>query len=142
MATPDEPCLRRVLAGDQRRRLRVMHDDDVPLVAEHGRAVAVVPEIGGDLIGAKLERLALHRVVDPLGHGEELVVGTDHAPLGVDSDVAHQRDLRREQLGDPASVGGRVQLQDAGAVERATKSDDLVEQRVGGDLAVVGEAAA
>ena len=60
----------------------------------------------------------LQRVVDRLGDREELVAAVDHLPVGVDPDAAQQRDVGGEQLGDTTAVGGGVDVQDPGTLQR------------------------
>ena len=63
--------LRRELVD--RRRLRVVHDADVPPARELARVHLVVPPPDRPLLLAEVLRVALERVVHELGGGEELV---------------------------------------------------------------------
>ena len=71
---------------------------------------------------------ALQRVVHVLGDAEELVAAVDHLPLGLDAEVAQQRNVRREQLGDTAAVRGRVHVQHACAAQRRGQLPDPLER--------------
>ena len=69
---------------------------------------------------------------------EELVAAVDHLPLGLDAEVAEQRDVRREQLGDAAAVRGRVHVQHPRAAQRRGQlADPLERSRLDGVLVVV-----
>jgi hypothetical protein len=66
--------------------------------------------------------LLLHRavdhVVDALGQREELwSIRLHHEPTRIDAEIAKQSDLRRQQLGDAAALGGRVHVPNGAALE-------------------------
>ena len=108
VAAPD-PALR--LLGherEQRGRLRVVHDAHVPAARELARVHLVVLRPGRPLLVGEVLRVALQRVVHQLRRVEELLAAVDHLPLGVEPDVAHQRDQRVEDLRDAAAERGRA----------------------------------
>ena len=74
-----------------------------------------------------------------LGDGEELVAAVDHLPVGVDADAAQQRDVGGEQLGDAAAVGGGVDVEDPGALQRLGQRPDAVDRLDADDARVVAE---
>ena len=92
------------------------------------------------LRGAERNRVALQRVVCRLGRVEELVAPEDHAPVGLEPDIAHQRDERVEDLGDSAAERRRGQVQDAHALERRRELVDLGRELTPRKRVVVGEA--
>ena len=75
----------------QRRRLRVVDDDEVPLAFELERVRQHPLEVGVLHRRGPLDVGALEPVVDRLRDLEELVAAPDHLPLGFDTDVAQQR---------------------------------------------------
>ena len=123
---------------EHRGGLRVVHHHVVPLAFELQRVVEHPLEVDALHLAVPLDVGALQRVVDVLGDGEELVAAVDHLPLGLDPEVAEQRDVRREQLGDAAAVRGRVHVQHARAAQRRRQLADPVERsRLDGVLVVV-----
>jgi len=113
----------------QRGRLRVVDEDEVVLLLEPVGVEGVVGQVG--LLRALGQRVAgaLQGVVELLGHLEEALVAGDHLPVGVDPQPAQEGYLRAQELGDPAAVGGRVEVEDAGVTERPRELADLVEER-------------
>ena len=105
-----------------RRGLRVVHHDVVPLAFELQRVVEHALEVDALHLRRPLDVGALQRVVHGLGDREELVAAVDHLPLGVDADIAEQRDVGGEQLGDAAAVRGRVDVQHPGAARAARRA--------------------
>ena len=96
----------------QRGGLRVVDHDDVVVVGQLG-GVRVHPlPVGLAHLVVQMRLGALQRVVDRLGDVEEPVGTLDHDPRRLDAEVVHERDLRLEQLGDAAAVGGAADVQD------------------------------
>jgi hypothetical protein len=62
--------------------------------------------------------MALQRIVKALSDGEELVLSHDDLPFGKQAYIVHERHKRLQNLGHAASVGRRINVQDAGAFER------------------------
>ena len=77
--------------------------------------------------------------MDRLRDAEELVAAVDDLPLGLDAEIAEQRDVGREELGDAAAVRGGVDVEDPGTGERRGGGADALDRLVAGDLAVVVE---
>ena len=90
----------------------------VPLAFELQRVVEDPLEVDVLHRGGPLDVGALQRVVDLLRDGEELVAAVDDLPLGLDAEVAEQRNVGGEELGDAAAVGGRVHVEHPLARER------------------------
>ena len=134
----------RLAASDvlaHRQRLGVVDDDHVPLVGVgQGVGVQLVVDLEDRLlvIGDAL-LVALQRVVDRLGDVVELVAALDHAPLGVEPGVDHERDQRVLDLGHAAAERGGGEVQDALALERLRQPADLLGQRPSDQRVVVGE---
>ena len=84
-------------------------------------------------------RAALQRVVDRLGHREELVAAVDDLPLGLDPEAAQERDVGGEQLGDAAAVRGGVDVEDPGTPEGLGERTDALDRLDAGDLFVVSQ---
>ena len=116
-----------------------MDDDVVELALEQQRVVEHLLEVGALHRRGPLERRALQRVVHLLRDAEELVAAVDHLPLGLDAEIAQQRDVGGEQLGDAAAVRGGVHVQDPGTGERRGGGADALDRLVARDLAVVVE---
>ena len=110
---------------EERRRLRVVDDHDIPPARELARVHFPVPTPGRPLLLVEILRRALERVVHQLGGVEELFPSVDHLPLHVKADVAHQRDERVEDLGHPPAEGGRGDVHDPLALQRLGKLADL-----------------
>ena len=108
--------------------LRVVHHHVVPLALELQRVVEHALEVGALHLARPLDVGALQRVVDVLGDAEELVAAVDHLPLGLDAEVAQQRDVGREQLGDAAAVRGRVHVEHSLARERRRELPNSLER--------------
>ena len=126
--------------GD-RDRLRVVHDDDVPLVG-------IGERIGVQLVVAVEDRalavgqrplVALERVVDRLRDVVELLLPLDDAPLGVDPRVDHERDERVLDLGHAAAEGRRREVQHPAALERLGQGSDLFRERPADERVVIGQ---
>ena len=124
---------------EQRRRLRVVDHDVVELALEEQRVVEHLLEVRALHRRGPLERRALQRVVHLLRDAEELVAAVDDLPLGLDAEIAQQRDVGGEQLGDAAAVGRGVDVEDPGADERRGGGADPLDRLVARDLAVVVE---
>ena len=71
---------------------------------------------------------------------EELLAPVDDLPLGLEPDVAHERDERVEDLGHAAAERRGTQVDDAAALERAGELADLLDEVAPDDVGVVGEA--
>ena len=122
-----------------RRRLRVVDHDEVPLALELQRVVEHAFEVDVLHVRRPLDVGALQRVVDGLGHREELVAAVDHVPFRIYSHVAQQCNMRGEQLGDAAAVRGRVEVQHPGAPQRLGQGPDPLEGSGFDDVGVVVE---
>ena len=103
---------------EQAGRLRVVDDHDVPALLEVARVHRVVALEDLPLLVRDRLLVALERVVHQLRDVEELLAPEDHVPVRVEADVAHQRHDRVEDLRDAAAERGRVDVQDALALER------------------------
>ena len=110
---------------EQRRGLRVVHDDEVVAIVHQQRVVQDPLEVGPLHVRRPLDVGPLQRVVDLLGDLEELVAAVQDLPLGVDADAAEQRHVGGEQLGDAAAVGGGADVQDPCPRERRRGLADL-----------------
>ena len=66
--------------------------------------------------------------MDRLGDAEEGLVAADELPVGGEAEVAEERDLGAEDLGDTATVRRRAHVEHAAASERRRQ---LAEQRDG-----------
>ncbi len=122
-----------------RGRLRVVHDDEVPLAVELQRVVEDALEVDALHLRGPLDLGALQRVVHGLGDAEELVAAVDHLPLGLEADIAGERDVGREQFGDAAAVRGGVHVEDAGAWQRLGELADAFDRPGLDDALVVVE---
>lgn len=92
------------------------------------------------LIGGRQALLrTLKRVVNRLRDVEELRLAVHDAPLDVEADVAHQRDQRVHDLGDPAAKRCRGEVEDLGAFERLCELANLVGKPALDDRRVVAE---
>jgi hypothetical protein len=78
----------------EREWLRIVHDDEVILLVEESRVLLRVGQVALLIRGAQPFGRTLEPVVDRLGHSEEGVVAADQLPVGCQSEVAQQRDLR------------------------------------------------
>ena len=107
-----------------RGRLRVVDDDEVVLAVERERVVDHPLEVDALHRGVPLDIGALQRVVHRLGDAEELVAAVDDLPVDFEAGVSRERDVGREQLGDATAVGGRVDVQDPGSVQRRRELTD------------------
>ena len=96
---------------EHRGRLRIVHHHVVPVAFELQGVVEYPLEVHPLHLVVPLHLGALERVVDLLRDAEELVAAVDHLPLGVDPEILEQRDVCREELGDPAAVRGRVHVE-------------------------------
>ena len=70
---------------------------------------------------------------------EELLAADHHLPLGLEPDVAHQRDERVEDLRDTPAERGRGEVQDPEPVELVGELADLLDQRTPNQVRVVGQ---
>jgi len=77
----------------------------------------------------------VHRLRD----AEELVAAVDDLLLRLDAEIAEQRDVGGEELGDTAPVRGGVDMQDPGTGEGRRGGPDALDRLVAGDLPVVVE---
>jgi hypothetical protein len=77
----------------------------------------------------------VHRLRDR----EEIVAAVHHVPLGVDTHVAQESNVRREQLGDAAAVRGGVEMQYAGALQRFGQAPNPIEDSGFDDVGVIVE---
>ena len=105
--------------AQDRRRLGVVHHDEVVLAVEEQRVVEDLLEVDLLHLLRPVEIRALQRVVDALGDAEEEVAALHDLPVGVEADAAEQRDVGGEQLGHPAAVGRGVEVQDPSALAAA-----------------------
>ena len=108
--------------AQERRGLRVVDEADVEVVVELLRVELVVAEPDRPLLLGEVLRVALERVVHLLGRVEELLAAVDDVPVGLEADVAHQRDERVEQLAHPAAERGRRDVRDAQALAAARRA--------------------
>ena len=144
MAAPDplralgrDAVAARVVAD--RGRLGVVDHDEVPFALEGERVVEHALEVDALHLRRPLDVGALQGVVDRLGDGEELVAAVDHVPFGVDPDVAEQRDVRGEQLGDAAAVRRGVEVEHPGTAQGLGQGTDPFEGSGLDDVGVVVE---
>ena len=123
-------------ALDELDGLRVVDEDQV--VAQVERAQVLLRGGGEDLPVARRERdrLAVERVVDPLGDGEELLAAAHDVPARVDADLAQQRHQAVQDLGDAAADGGRVDVLHAPAAQPLTQEAELVDGARADELGV------
>lgn len=118
MAAP-EPSLM-IAQLNQAQRLRVMHDDDVELIEPLLGGIGVRNvAVHGHGARRELHRVAMQAVVYILGEGKELRRSIDDQPLGLNAHVIHERGQAREDLGDPAALVGRIDMQNLDAAQPA-----------------------
>jgi hypothetical protein len=118
MAAPYPARRSRAVELWQRKRLRIMDDDDVVLLIETLSVLRRVLEVGLLLSGGERPLCALQCVVHRLGDREELVVAADELPVCDEAKVSEQRYRRPQDLGHAAAVRGRVNVQHLGAAQR------------------------
>ena len=121
---------------EHRGRLRIVHHHVIPFAFELQRVVEDPLEVYAFHLPGPFHVGALQGVMDVFGDTEELVAAVHHLPFGGDPEIAQQCDMRREEFGDPAAVGGRVHVQHPSATERRGQLPDPFE-RAGLDGAVV-----
>ena len=130
VAAPDPLALAtRALVEDLQERggLWVMDHHDVEVVGELRRVRVHPLPVGLPHVVVQVRLGALQRVVDGLGDVEEPVRTLDHDPRRLDAEVVHQRDLRLEQLGDTAAVGGAADVQDPEPLELPRRLSEAIE---------------
>ena len=116
------------------------HDIMVEPVSEQIGVVLrlLLVDVGGSLVPRHLG--TLEAVVHELRDREERVRALDHLPRGLDPEVVHQADLGQQELGHPAAIGGRVDMQHPSAGERHRGRAEALDRIVAGDLTVLVEA--
>jgi hypothetical protein len=110
----------------------VDEDEVVALIAEQLGVSLGVGQIGIALRLTQAALRSLKGVVHGLGGAEEVAVAADHLPLGHQAEVVLQRHDRSQELGDAAAVGGRVEMEDAGATQALGAALDRGQRRFGG----------
>ena len=75
---------------DQRKRLGIVHDDDVVLQVHAQRVLEEDLLVRSPLLLSDIDNTALQAVVKFLGKGKELRATLDGAPAGLDADCVHQ----------------------------------------------------
>ena len=123
----------------QRAGLRVVDEDEVVVLRELGGVAPVDALVDLAHLVGDLERHPLQAVVEALGDVEEVVVGGQHLPLGLEADVVHQRHERVEDLGHAAAERRGVDVQDALAPQALAELDDLAVVVLEDDALVVGD---
>ena len=103
----------------ERRRLRVVDDVDVVVVAEDVGRLLVLSEV--ELLDRRreVEWASLQRVVEALGDAEEFLLAANDPPVHMQAEVLEQRHLAPEKLGDATAGGRGVDVADADPTERA-----------------------
>ena len=142
MTAPDPAARLLGREREQRRRLRVVHDADVPAAGQLARVHLVVLRPRAPLLLGEVLRVALQRVVHQLRRVEELLAAVDHLPLDLEPDVAHQRHERVEDLRHAAAERGRREMDHPLALQRLGELAHLLDQRPADDVRVVREALA
>ncbi len=108
MAAP-YPAPRRGLAvSNERGGLRVVNYDNVLGKLD---SLAILLVVHQENIASMLREsviAALKRIVESLGHFEEVVASGDDFPIGLDLNLIEQRDQLIEHLGDSATHGGGI----------------------------------
>ena len=121
-------------ARPRAERLRVVDDQHVvwPHVPQQRLRVGATHVLVQRAIprGELLLRRAVDHVVDPLRQREELLpVGLHHQPAHVDSEVAHEGNLRRQELGNAAALRRGVHVPHRPAFQaRDDRLRDLAER--------------
>ena len=78
--------------------------------------------------------------MEQLGDVVELLAPEHHLPLGVDAHVVHERDERVEDLRDAAAERGGGEVEHLQPLELLGELADLLDERLAGEVRVVGEA--
>src|SRR3954447_24925878 len=90
--------------GDQRQRLRVVHDDRVAIVKMKTRSVLEYDFfVNGSFSVRKIQALALQGIVELLGAAKEAGRSLNQMPVRFDSRRVHHEGERRKQLGDASA---------------------------------------
>jgi hypothetical protein len=124
---------------DHARRLRVVDEHEVVLVAELLGVERLEAAVDLLLRLRQPGRVALQRVVDRLRDREELLGARDDPPLGVEAGVTHQRHERVVDLGHPAAERGRGEMHQPLPAQRLGEPADLLHQPARRDRRVVRE---
>jgi hypothetical protein len=117
-------------------------EHDVPLLGglrERCGGLAVVLLVDRARLHGELVVRALEGVVEALGDVEERLRPEHHAPLGLETDIAHEGHQRVEDLRDPAAEARGVDVQHPRPVEAFGELHDLVVEGPADDAAVIGE---
>ena len=118
VAAPDHLQIPGVYMRDQTGRLWVMDVDDVAGLHQPEELVRCLGErvlVGLVLFGPELSAIPgglVQMVVEPLRDAEEARVAGDRHPANVGATAARIGEQRLQQLGDPAALGGRVDVPD------------------------------
>src|SRR6185436_5745928 len=86
---------------DQRKRLGIVHDDDVVLQVHAQRVLEEDLLVRSPLLLSDIDNTALQAVVKFLGKGKELRATLDDAPAGLDADCVHQQSERERISATP-----------------------------------------
>jgi hypothetical protein len=128
---------------DQGCRLGVVDRDDVGIVERQARRI---PLVRGSVRLALLHRQiglpSLQRVVHPLGRDEELGSADDHLPADAEAQLGEQRHVPLEELRHAAADAGRVDDDEAQAVEAGRQAPQHVDPPLAHDFGVGIEAGA
>ena len=142
VAPPDPLGVPAAGEGPERRRLGVVDHVHVVERVEHLRGALVHLEVDAALARAEIVPRALERVVDRLGHREELRVPVDEPPVGLKPQRLQDRDVPRQQLGHAAPGSGGVDVADAQPLEGLRQAEELVDEIVPDQGAVALQATA
>jgi hypothetical protein len=119
-----------------------MNEQDVGIEI-HRREV----ELGGlaehlAVVRRELFVLAVQRVVDALGDGEEILAAFDDVPADLHAELGAQRHHAIENFRHPAADRGRIDGDDAAAFELACQQAELLQRGGADDRLVLLEHAA
>jgi hypothetical protein len=139
VAAPDPVPAAGTRVLDHAGGLRIVGDHVVEGIGQSLGVPDVVAAEDVLLFAGERARRALERVVNRLCDVEELVLAVDHAPLGLEAGVAHQRNERVEDLCHAAPEGRRREVEDPLPCERLRERLQLLHQPTADDGRVVRE---
>lgn len=119
-----------------------MDEDHVGIEIHRGEV-----ELGGlaehvAVVRGELFLLAVQRVVDAFGDGEEVLAALDDVPADLHAELGAQRHHAIENFRHPAADRGRVDSDDAAAFELVCQQAELVDRGGADDRLVLFEHAA
>ncbi len=98
MAPPDPVGLRLPAQRENRRGLRIVHEDEVVLLFKRLGIRLGVFEVRRLVFSRQLTVRSLQTVVDRLGDIEKPLVTADNRPVGHQTEIGHERHDRPQQL--------------------------------------------